>query len=135
NIIDKEPNISINNILKYQIPKSDDKNSLYQQFKALEEDDQKSAIDAYNEVLEILNDYKDYYFTHTRKLNAKGVMLSYKEDKNKARRLLECLNTIGQNNIRALYVGISSRSKGKKRPKFIGRLATTIIMEDGLWIG
>ncbi|WP_181882461.1 hypothetical protein [Helicobacter didelphidarum] len=53
----------------------------------------------------------------------------------KIKELLENLKIIGQNNIRAMYVGISSRSKGKKRPKFIGRLATTIIMEDGLWIG
>lgn len=135
-IIDKEIIISKDDIIKYQVPKSRDKNSLYQQFKALEEDeDDESAIDAYNEALAILNDYKDYYFTHTRKFNAQGVMLSYKEDKNKARRLLKCLNIIGQNNIRALYVGTSIKSKGKKRPKFIGRLATTIIIEDGLWVG
>ncbi|GAD17881.1 hypothetical protein HFN_0696 [Helicobacter fennelliae MRY12-0050] len=74
---------------------------------------------------------------------------------------MQCLNTIGQNNIRALYVGVnddkpnndnnhtpSSLSadtdskednnqspQNKKRPKFIGRLATTIIIEDGLWLG
>ncbi|MWV61693.1 hypothetical protein DCO58_08210 [Helicobacter saguini] len=131
-IIDKEPNISIDNILKYQVPKSDDKNSLYQQFNALEDKRDKLAIDTYNEALKILNDYKDYYFTHTRKFNNKGVMLNYKDDKNKARRLLECLHTIGQNNIKALYVGTSNQSKDKKRPKLIGRLATTIIMEDGL---
>ncbi|RDU60609.1 hypothetical protein CQA53_10775 [Helicobacter didelphidarum] len=140
NIIDKEPNISINNILKYQIPKSDDKNSLYQQFMALERDDDESAIDAYNEVLEILK------------------ILSINTDE-KTRQFIKALNTIGENNIKALYVGINDKENTnnnnqapallagattennnedenkKKRPKFIGRLATTIIIEDGLWLG
>ncbi len=115
--------ISLNNIRKYQVPKESD---LYKEFKALEEDDKKSAIDAYNEALEILAEYKNYYFTNTS---------NGKEDRNKARRLLECLNVIGQNNIRALYVGTSESSKKMKRPKLIGRLATTIIIEDGLWLG
>lgn len=70
--------------------------------------------------------HKDYYFTNTR---------SGKRDINKARRLVECLDVIGQNNIRALYVGTSEYSKNIKRPKLIGRLATTIIIEDGLWLG
>ncbi len=70
--------------------------------------------------------HKDYYFTNTR---------SGKRDINKARRLVECLDVIGQNNIRALYVGTSEYSKNIKRPKFTGRLATTIIVEDGLWLG
>ncbi|WP_334084715.1 hypothetical protein [Helicobacter typhlonius] len=139
--------ISLNDIRKYQVP---EESSLYQEFKALEEEDQESAIDAYNEALEILAEYKDYYFTHTS---------NGKEDRNKARRLLECLNVIGQNNMRALYVGVNDENKfdklptptimganndeednkqsqqDKKRPKFIGRLATTIIIEDGLWLG
>lgn len=140
--------ISLDNILKYQVP---EESSLYQEFKALESDkDDTSAIDAYNEALEILAEYKDYYLTHTS---------NGKEDRNKARRLLECLNVIGQNNMRALYVGVNKERKSgklptptimganndkkykeqsqqdKKRPKFIGRLATTIIIEDGLWLG
>ncbi|WP_258552888.1 hypothetical protein [Helicobacter fennelliae] len=125
--------ISLDNILKYQVP---EESSLYKEFKNLEnEKDDVSAIDAYNEALEILADYKDYFFTNTPKKNDQGKILSYKDDKNKARRLLQCLNTIGQNNIRALYVGTSESSKKMKRPKFIGRLATTIIIEDGLWLG
>ena len=148
--------ISLNDIRKYQVPEG---SSLYQQFNALEEEDQESAIDAYNEALEILADYKDYFFTSTPKKNDQGKILSYKDDKNKARRLLQCLNTIGQNNIKALYVGVNDENKfdklptptimgtnndkednnqsqqDKKRPKFIGRLATTIIIEDGLWLG
>ena len=133
NIIDKTSHISLNDIRKYQVPKD---SSLYKEFKNLEnEKDDVSAIDAYNEALEILADYKDYFFTNTPKKNDQGKILSYKDDKNKARRLLQCLNTIGQNNIRALYVGTSESSKKMKRPKFIGRLATTIIIEDGLWLG
>lgn len=144
--------ISLDNILKYQVPKE---SSLYRKFKDLERKGVASAIDAYNEAISILADYADYYFTHTRKVNDKGIMLSYKEDKNKARRFLECLNTIGQNNIRALYVGINDKEnlnnpsptphivgtdvgedKNKEKcPKLIGRLATTIIIEDGLWLG
>ncbi|RDU59589.1 hypothetical protein CQA53_11365, partial [Helicobacter didelphidarum] len=72
----------------------------------------------------------------------------------KTRQFIKALNTIGENNIKALYVGINDEkntsntpppsivgtdinedNNKKKRPKFIGRLATTIIMEDGLWIG
>ena len=157
-IIDTTSHISIDNILKYQVPKG---SGLYKEFKALEEEDNISAIDAYNEALEILNDYKEYYFTSTPIRNAQGKILSYKDDKNKARRLMQCLDIIGQNNIRALYVGVNDkkpnngnnhtptllanavskknsnqlRQENIKRPKFIGRLATTIIVEDGLWLG
>ncbi|EMZ35903.1 hypothetical protein LS66_007735 [Helicobacter sp. MIT 03-1614] len=150
--------ISLNDIRKYQVP---EESSLYQEFKKRERKGEASAIDAYNEALEILADYKDYFFTNTPKKNDQGKILSYKDDKNKARRLLECLNTIGQNNIKALYVGVNDEKpnndnnytppplltdadskeekeqsqEDKKRPKFIGRLATTIIIEDGLWLG
>lgn len=134
NVIDKTTHISLDNILTYQVPKDSD---LYKEFKNLEnEKDDVSAIDAYNEALVILADYKDYFFTNTPKKNDQGKILSYKDDKNKARRLLQCLNTIGQNNIRALYVGVNPQKKYLiERPKFIGRLATTIIIEDGLWLG
>ena len=124
NIIDTKCHISLDDIRRYQVPKGSD---LYQQFKERERKGETSAIDAYNEALEILADYKDYYFTNTR---------NGKRDTNKARRLVECLNTIGQNNIRALYVGVNPHRRYPiKRPKFIGRLATTIIIEDGLWLG
>ncbi len=125
NITNTISHISLNDIRKYQVPKESD---LYKEFKDLEsEKDGASAIDAYNEALEILAEYKNYYFTNTS---------NGKEDRNKARRLLECLNVIGQNNMRALYVGVNPQRKYPiKRPKFIGRLATTIIIEDGLWLG
>lgn len=125
--------ISLNDIRKYQVP---EESSLYQEFKERERKGETSAIDSYNEALVILADYKDYFFTNTPKKNDQGKILSYKDDKNKARRLLQCLNTIGQNNIRALYVGVNPQKKYLiERPKFIGRLATTIIIEDGLWLG
>ena len=133
NIIDTTSHISLNDIRRYQVPKNSD---LYKEFKVSERKGEASAIDAYNEALEILADYKDYFFTNTPKKNDQGKILSYKDDKNKARRLLQCLNTIGQNNIRALYVGVNPQKKYLiERPKFIGRLATTIIIEDGLWLG
>ena len=132
NIRDTTSHISLSDIRKYQVPMESD---LYKELKVSERKGEASAIDAYNEALVILADYKDYFFTNTPKKNDQGKILSYKDDKNKARRLLQCLNTIGQNNIRALYVGTSEYSKNIKRPKFTGRLATTIIVEDGLWLG
>ncbi|MCW1350618.1 hypothetical protein OLP50_01455, partial [Campylobacter jejuni] len=85
----------------------------------------------------------------------------YIEDKNKTRRLLEKLNIIGQNNLKAMYMGINKKQDNlqekegdeeekneeyiesvtenkqsqKLPPNFIGRLATTIIIEDGLYMG
>lgn len=53
----------------------------------------------------------------------------------KHREAIRALDNIGKNNIRGLYVGISNEKEKEKRPKLIGRLATTIIMKDGLWIG
>ncbi|MBT0827156.1 hypothetical protein KJQ85_08925, partial [Campylobacter lari] len=78
----------------------------------------------------------------------------------KHRNFLKALDIIGQNNIKALYAGVKkdkdekelkiknrnnsdderyiSENKNKensKPPKMIGRLATTIIMKNGLCIG
>ncbi|TQR59638.1 hypothetical protein [Campylobacter troglodytis] len=91
-----------------------------------------SAIDAYNEALDILQDLYDKIL-HTK---------NHKDD-NKMRRLLECLELIGQNNIWAMYIEENDEKEArnnldedKKRPPyFIGRLATTIIRDGGLWIG
>ncbi|EOV5462964.1 hypothetical protein ACOQXD_001895, partial [Campylobacter jejuni] len=76
------------------------------------------------------------------------------EDRQKARRLMENLEAIGQHNLEVMYKGINNkdvdnernRRKDKKESddisksqdysnKFIGRLATTIIIEDGLYMG
>ncbi|MBT0827143.1 hypothetical protein KJQ85_08850, partial [Campylobacter lari] len=75
----------------------------------------------------------------------------------KHRNFLKALDIIGQNNIKALYVGVAeneeksndknieededgvknteSKEEKKQPPKMIGRLATTIIMKNGLCIG
>ena len=110
-----------------------------------------SAIDAYNTCIDILSDIaNDITNTNTQTNTYEA----------KIKILLEHLNIIGENNIKAMYVGVgenqntnqNNKSKNEQdetevfiknknqdeketRPKFIGRLATTIIMEDGLYIG
>ena len=44
---------------------------------------------------------------------------------------LKILNELKKNNPKIIVIS----QENKKRPKFIGRLATTIIVEDGLWLG
>ena len=86
-------------------------------------------IDKYNEAMEILEDFKN------GNLNTFG-----SEVDNKSRRLLKALDIIGNNNVKGMYVGCKT-PKNKTResteipPRLIGRLATTIVMEDGLYIG
>ena len=90
-----------------------------------------SAIDSYNEAMEILQDFKEGNF------NTDTTSKESKVD-NKARRLLQSLDVIGKNNIKGLYVGCKSRNGIDEQeipPRLVGRLATTIIMEDGLFIG
>ncbi|MWV61695.1 hypothetical protein DCO58_08200 [Helicobacter saguini] len=119
-----------------------------QDFKALDGNKEIKAIDCYNKCIDILSDIANNNMNTQHNNNYQA----------KIKELLENLKIIGQNNIKALYVGINDEnltSKNKvplppsnkrtneqnadsqkpKRPKFIGRLATTIIMEDGLWIG
>ena len=59
--------------------------------------------------------------------------------RNLSRDLVEALDIIGNNNIKGMYVGckINNEDKGDKviPPRLVGRLATTIVMEDGLYIG
>ena len=58
---------------------------------------------------------------------------------NLSQELVSSLDTIGNNNIKGIYVGckINNEDKGDKviPPRLVGRLATTIVMEDGLYIG
>ena len=64
---------------------------------------------------------------------------------NLSRELVQALDIIGNNNIKGIYVGCKEfqeykNSKDKKAPsklppRLVGRLATTIVMEDGLYIG
>ena len=92
----------------------------------------KSPIDSYNEAMEILQDFKEGNFNT-------GTTDKETITDNKARRLLKALDVIGANNIKGLYVGCKvERAKKTKKdipPRLVGRLATTIIMEDGLFLG
>ena len=61
---------------------------------------------------------------------------------NLSRELVEALDIIGNNNIKGIYVGCKENDSkdgnfnGKTiPPRLVGRLATTIVMEDGLYIG
>ena len=94
-------------------------------------------IDAYQKATEIINKFKKGIFNTEDSDNSHS---------NLSRDLVEALDTIGNNNIKGIYVGCkefgSSDRKDKSTqttssipPRLIGRLATTIVMEDGLYIG
>ncbi|MFY4691521.1 hypothetical protein ACOTVD_10875 [Campylobacter jejuni] len=104
---------------------------------------------AYNDAIQILYEYANGIYNTTQ--DEKGKFI---EDRQKARRLMENLEAIGQHNLEVMYKGINKkyvdneRNRRKEKEdfndinkaqdysnKFIGRLATTIIMEDGLYIG
>ncbi|EDP3304301.1 hypothetical protein GZ511_001788 [Campylobacter jejuni] len=104
---------------------------------------------AYNDAIQILYEYANGIYNTTQ--DEKGKFI---EDRQKARRLMENLEAIGQHNLEVMYKGINNKDVDNERNrrkekedfndinkiqdysnKFIGRLATTIIMEDGLYIG
>ncbi|QKF92893.1 hypothetical protein [Campylobacter sp. CCUG 57310] len=104
------------------------RNEMYRVYQQGSEDEVDIPIDKYNESMEILNDF------------SRGIYNTDEETKqdDKARRLLKALNVIGQNNLKGMYVGCKKEDKNSLEeipPRLIGRLATTIIMEDGLYIG
>ena len=116
---------------------------IYEMYKEAQSSDDEavefeSAIDSYNEAMEILQDFKEGNF------NTDTTSSEPKVD-NKARRLLQALDVIGKNNIKGIYVGCkeyyeyknsaTKESPKKTPPRLIGRLATTIIMGDGLFLG
>ncbi|MCW1360454.1 hypothetical protein OLQ22_04795 [Campylobacter jejuni] len=128
--------------------------ALEKYYKEVNDEINLTAIQAYNESIQILQDFANGLYI-VKYEEGKCI-----EDKNKTRRLLEKLNIIGQNNLKAMYMGIngnrdktSNTSRGKEDmaskidanaditsetkspPNFIGRLATTIIIEDGLYMG
>ena len=86
-------------------------------------------IEAYQKAASIINKFKDGKF-NTDDENSHS---------NLSRELVEALDTIGNNNIKGIYVGCKiehgKRTKETIPPRLVGRLATTIIMEDGLYIG
>ena len=90
------------------------------------------AIDAYQDAVEIVNVFKKGIFNTDDK----------NSHSNLSRYLVEALDTIGNNNIKGIYVGCRESWKENENlegknipPRLVGRLATTIIMEDGLYIG
>lgn len=104
---------------------------------------------AYNDAIQILYEYANGIYNTTQDERGKFI-----EDRQKARRLMENLEAIGQHNLEVMYRGIGDeKTKDEIKNendeeesddiskiqdysnKFIGRLATTIIMEDGLYIG
>ncbi len=110
---------------------------------------------AYNDTIQILYEYINGIYNTIQ--DEKG---NFIEDRQKARRLMENLEAIGQHNLEVMYKGINEEndetekiiSQNKRHyknienlitnnksqdysNKFIGRLATTIIMEDGLYMG
>ncbi|HEH5492038.1 TPA: hypothetical protein SHD56_001801, partial [Campylobacter coli] len=104
---------------------------------------------AYNDTIQILYEYINGIYNTIQ--DEKG---NFIEDRQKARRLMENLEAIGQHNLEVMYKGMGDKkikneikmkednenndNANKSQDysnKFIGRLATTIIMEDGLYIG
>ena len=96
----------------------------------------KYPINSYQKTVEIINKFK------------KGIFNTEDSDnshRNLSRDLVEALDTIGNNNIKGIYVGCkefqeyknsnNKKAPSKIPPRLVGRLATTIVMEDGLYIG
>lgn len=132
------------------INKDEAKKALYKEYKNREAKGL-AAIDAYHKCMDYLEDIDNDIFNTKATNNA--------SDPSKHREFLKALDTIGQNNIKALYVGVGenlnkdkeeekdrknklrkeeinqNKEEKEKRPKFVGRLATTIIMKNGLHIG
>ncbi|WP_103575577.1 3-deoxy-D-arabinoheptulosonate-7-phosphate synthase [Campylobacter concisus] len=88
-----------------------------------------TPIDAYQKAIDIINKFKQGIFNTDDK----------NSHSNLSRDLVEALDTIGNNNIKGIYVGCKiehgKRTKETIPPRLVGRLATTIVMEDGLYIG
>ena len=92
-------------------------------------EDAEYAIDSYQEAVKIINLFKKGIFNTSDENN----------HSNLSRDLIKALDTIGNNNIKGVYVGCKiehgKRTKENIPPRLVGRLATTIVMEDGLYIG
>ena len=91
----------------------------------------KYPINSYQKAVDIINKFKRGIFNTDDSDNSHS---------NLSRELVEALDTIGNNNIKGIYVGCKvpkekERNKDEIPPRLVGRLATTIVMEDGLYIG
>ncbi|MFY4691651.1 hypothetical protein ACOTVD_11545, partial [Campylobacter jejuni] len=76
--------------------------TLEKYYKEVNDEINLTAIQAYNEALQILQDFANGIYNTSKDKTGR-----YIEDKNKTRRLLEKLNIIGQNNLKAMYMGIN----------------------------
>ena len=143
------------------------KEALYNEYKKMEQASNKSdediplAIEAYHRAMDYLDNLAQGDFN--------TYLQNDKINSSKHRDFLKDLEIIGNNNLKALYLGINAKQERKdkgmiesdfkeskkkesrndsnsntknnktntkqSRPKLIGRLATTIIIKDGLWIG
>ncbi|MBE9857278.1 hypothetical protein G6W43_08525, partial [Campylobacter concisus] len=96
----------------------------------------KYPINSYQKAVEIINKFKKGIFNTDDSDNS---------HRNLSRELVEALDIIGNNNIKGIYVGCkefqeyknsnNKKAPSKLPPRLVGRLATTIVMEDGLYIG
>lgn len=146
-------NIKTYNKKLQAINEDDAKNALYEEYKRRcnngSTENSLNPIDAYHKCMDYLEDINDDIF-NTKATDNTSVPLKHRD-------FLRALDSIGQNNIKALYVGVGEneeKSNGEnieededsiknsdnkeekvKPPKMIGRLATTIIMKNGLHIG
>ena len=144
------------------------KEALYNEYKKMEQasnnksdEDIPLAIEAYHRAMDYLDNLAQGDFN--------TYLQNDKINSSKHRDFLKDLEIIGNNNLKALYLGINAKQERKdkgmiesdfkeskkkesrndsnsntknnktstkqSRPKLIGRLATTIIIKDGLWIG
>ena len=159
------------------------KNEIFFKTHNLMSENQKNNIEAFNDKLQAINDdfkrqalykeYKDNEAKGIEAIDAYHKAMDYLDDMQrgafntkaydnssepkKHREFLKALDVIGQNNLKAMYVGVNEENEEdknstkieatsrhnkatdnktkEKRPKLVGRLATTIIMKNGLYIG
>lgn len=133
-----------------KIPQQEERRELKNEYMQQQDPTQGNAIDSYEIAMAYLQDIANGIFNTTRENQASSV---------KHRKFIIALDKIGKNNIKGLYVGMSGKKdvansgtkvktkkhfqkeeiknnqEEQKRPKLIGRLATTIIPKGGLWIG
>ncbi|TQR53119.1 hypothetical protein [Campylobacter troglodytis] len=127
-------NIAKQNKKMQNIAEDKRRQSLYDEYRS-KQLPEIEAIEAYHTVMNYLDDvYMDCFDVNSN---------NNKPNHKKHRAFLKALEIIGQNNIKAMYVGLDKDNKAiqntqetsESRPKLIGRLATTIIMKDGLSMG
>ncbi|TQR53301.1 hypothetical protein [Campylobacter troglodytis] len=142
----KVSNIELQNAKIYQLIDEEKE----REYKKSGEKTRNEAILLYNEAISIICEYANKINAHINESL---------EDRQKARRLMKALDSIAQHNLKLMYKGVGDNDnddssniktseninhynvketecdENEANNKFIGRLATVIIMENGLWIG